>query len=73
MQNGKIKPRYKYCSTHIILNIKMDKNIMRKARLFSGGHKTDVPSSITYLSVVSRDNVTINDLIESLNYQDICA
>ena len=40
---------------HIIFDIKMD--FTPKPRFVAGGHTTEAPSSITYLSVVSRDSV----------------
>jgi hypothetical protein len=67
MKNGKIKPGYKFCGTHIIFDIKMDGKFTRKARLVADGHKTDAPASITYSSVVSRDSVRIGLTVASLN------
>jgi hypothetical protein len=40
---------------HIIFDVKMD--FTRKARFVAGGHTSDAPASITYLSVVTRDSV----------------
>jgi hypothetical protein len=34
-------------------------NFQRKARLVAGGHTTEMPASITYASVVSREFVRI--------------
>jgi hypothetical protein len=42
-------------------------NYQRKARLVADGHKTDAPTSITYLLVVSRDSVRIALTIAALN------
>lgn len=67
MKLGKIKPGYKYCGTHMIFDIKMDGKFTRKARLVADGHMTDVPSSMTYSSVVSRDSVRIGLTMASLN------
>ena len=72
MRTRKFKPGYKYCSTHMIFDIKMYWEFTRKDCLVSNGHKTDAPFSITYLSVVSRDIVRVAFLVGSLNYLDIC-
>ena len=37
---------YAYVHCHIIFDVKME-NFCRKARLFSGGHITDTPASMT--------------------------
>jgi hypothetical protein len=54
---------------HIVFDIKMD--FTRKARFVTGGHTTTAPTSITYLSVVSRDSVRLAFLIAALNNIDI--
>ena len=43
----------------------------RKARFVAGGHTTEAPSSITYSSVVSRDDVQIAFTIAYLNGVDV--
>ena len=63
MQTGKIRTGYKYCSTHMVFDIKMDKNLKSKARLVANGHKMDALFSTTYSSVVSRASVGIAFLI----------
>ena len=73
MKNGKVKPGYKFCGTHMIFDIKMDGKFTRKARLVADGHTTDAPSSITYSSVVSRESVRLALLLASLNNLDIAA
>ena len=51
---------------HIIFDIKYD--LTRKARLVAGGHRNkDVPSHITYSSVVSRESVRLGFLIAAMN------
>jgi hypothetical protein len=51
---------YQDVCCHLILGVKMGENFCRKARFVaSGGHTTDVPSTLTYASVVSRDSVGI--------------
>jgi len=67
MRGGKIKPGYTYCCTHMVFDIKMDGLFTRKARLVADRHKTKPPASITYSSVVSRDNVRIALTLASLN------
>jgi len=73
MRTGKIKPGYSYCSTHMILDIKMDGAFTRKARLVADGHKTKPPASVAYSSVVSRDSVRIALTITSLNSLQVSA
>ena len=73
-----LKPRgekapvgYKEITCHLIFDLKMD--MTRKARYVAGGHLTDVPTSMTYSSVVSRDSVRIGLLIAALNDLDLLA
>jgi len=73
MKTGKIRPGYSYCSTHMIFDVKMDGSFTGKARLVADGHKTKPPTSITYLSVVSRDSVRIALIIASLNSLHVSA
>ena len=73
MEEGKVKPGYKYCGTHMVFDIKMDGKFTRKARLVADGHTTDAPTSITYSSVASRESVRSALLIASLNDLDISA
>ena len=54
---------------HLIFDVKMD--FTRKARFVAGGHTTEVPSAITYSSVVSRDSVRLAFMIAALNVLDI--
>ena len=58
---------------HLIFDVKLGENYRRKARLVAGGHKTSVPSSITYASVVSRDSVRICLLLAALNGLNVLA
>ena len=62
---------HKEITCHIIFDLKLD--MTRKARYVAGGHLTDVPSSMTYSSVVSRDTVRIGFLVAALNDLDILA
>jgi len=61
----------KWIPFHMIFDIKCD--FTRKARFVAGGHWTDVPDSITYSSVVTRDSVRIGFLLAALNDLDILA
>ena len=45
----------------------MGKNFRQKARFVADGHKIEAPSSITYITVVSRDYVRICLTIAALN------
>ena len=62
---------YKEITCHLIFDLKMD--LTRKARYVAGGHLTDPPTSMTYASVVSRDNVRIAFLLAALNGLQILA
>ena len=57
----------------MIFDIKLGKSFRRKARLVGGVHMTTSPSSITLLSVVSRDSIRIGLNIVALNELDIMA
>lgn len=50
---------------HIIFDKKMD--FTYKARFVAGGHMTEAPNLLTYLSVVSRESVKTVFLIAALN------
>ena len=54
---------------HLIFDVKME--FTRKARFVAGGHTTEAPLAITYLSVVSRDSVRLAFMIAALNCLDI--
>ena len=64
-------PGYKEIPCHLIFDIKLD--LTRKARYVAGGHMTEVPSHMTYSSVVSRDTVRIGLLIAALNDLELLA
>ena len=64
---------YTKIDCHMIFDIKIGENFRRKARLVAEGHKTEIFSSITYPSVVSRDSVRIVLLIAALNDLNILA
>ena len=58
---------------HMIFDIKIGENFCRKARLVAGGHATEAPATLTYLSVVSRDSVQIALTIAALNELEVMA
>ena len=58
---------YQEIRCHMIFDINMDWQFTRKAHYFAGSHTTDTPSSITYSSVVSRDNIIIAFTLAALN------
>jgi hypothetical protein len=64
-ENEPVPIGYTKISLHMVFDIKID--FTRKALLVAGGHVTDVPSNLTYLSVVSRESVRIMFLITALN------
>ena len=66
--------RYEPVGTHLIFGIKLGKKNCIKVRCIGDGHRTEIPSSVTYSYVVSRDSVRIGLLIVALNELDIkCA
>ena len=71
IDDGKIPPGYTKIDCHLIFDVKLGENFRRKARFVAGGHVTDVPSSLTYSSVVSRDSVRICLLLAALNGLDV--
>ena len=62
-----IPTRYQEVSCHIIFDVKMGKNFLRKSRMVAGGHNNTAPSSLTYLSVVSWDILRISFKNSALN------
>jgi hypothetical protein len=70
-RNGKILVGYQEIGCRMIFDIKMDGNFTRKARLVAGGHTTEAPASITYLSVVPRESMRLDFLIVGLNGLDV--
>jgi hypothetical protein len=64
---------YQEVKCHLIFDVKMGENFRRKARFVAGGHTTDVPATLTYASVVSRDSVRIALTIAALNDLQVMA
>eukprot|EP00804_Cyclotella_cryptica_P024735 CCRYP_001712-RD/>CCRYP_001712-RD protein AED:0.26 eAED:0.27 QI:0/-1/0/1/-1/0/1/0/353 len=56
----------------MIFDVKME-DFQRKARLVAAGHATKAPTTLTYVSVVSRETVRIALLIAALNDVDTWA
>ena len=56
---SKLPVGYQEVKCHMIFDTKMGENFRRKARFVAGGHTTEVPSLLTYASLVSRDSVRI--------------
>ena len=54
---------------HVIFDVKTD--FTWKARFVANGSKTEVPFSLTYLSIMPRDSVRLEFLITSLNDLDV--
>ena len=73
LENGTTVPHgYQFVKCHMIFDVKME-DFRRKARLVAGGHMTDVPATVTYASVVSRETVRIALTIASLNALSVMA
>ena len=62
---------YKKLGVNMIFDVKLDAGFTRKARLVADGHNQDVPTSMNYLSVVSRDSVRIALTLVALNCLDL--
>ena len=46
---------YKKIIGHMVFNVNMGKNVFRNTIFVADGHKTEMPSSITYSMVMSQD------------------
>ena len=68
---GDIPPGYQEIKCHLIFDIKMQENFRQKARFIAGGHMTEIPTKLTYASVVLRDSVRIALTIAALNGLEI--
>ena len=71
MQKGKVDDMHGYqeITCHVIFDVKID--FTWKAIFVAHVSKTNVPVVLTYLSVVSRDSVRLELLIEALNDLDV--
>ena len=70
---SQIPPGYQQIKCHMVFDVRMGENFRRKARFVAGGHTTETPSTLTYLSIVSRDSVRIILLVVALNGLNIMA
>jgi Reverse transcriptase (RNA-dependent DNA polymerase) len=61
-----VLPGYQYMERHMVFEIKI-KGFRHKARLVAGGHMTETPAVMTYVTMVSRDMVRIALTIAALN------
>jgi hypothetical protein len=68
-----LPPGYQKITCHMIFDLRMGKNFMRKARFVADGHKTKTPAVMTYSLVLLRDSVCIALMIAVLNDLDIMA
>ena len=62
---------YKEITGYLIYTVKLSENFRRKVRFVADGHLVEMPPSITYSTVVSRDSVRILLMIAALNELDI--
>ena len=63
----KIPSGYQEVKCHIIFDVKMGENFLRKSLMVVGEHKTVTPAALTYASVVSRYSVIITLTNAALN------
>ena len=65
--------RFQEIKCHMIFDVKIGENFRRKAHLVAGGHTTDAPATLTYLSAVSRNSDWIALTIAALNELEVMA
>ena len=67
--DGKIEDlvAYEQISGHLIFDVKLSENFLRKVRFVADGHLVETPASVTYSTVVYRDSVRILLLAADLN------
>ena len=70
---SQIPPGYQQIRCHMVFDVKMRENFLRKARCVAGSQTTETPSTLTYSSVVSRDSVRKILLVAALNGLNIMA
>ena len=58
---------YQEINGHMIFDVNMGENFRQKTRFFADGHKSKIPTSVTYSLVVSIDSVRICLTIYDLN------
>ena len=59
-------PRYHFIKFNLIFDVKME-DLGCRASMVAGGHITDVPQTITYASVVSRETTSVALTMVALN------
>ena len=77
MQESNVSTKKLIChqeiGLHMIFDIKIGENLRRKNIMVAGCHTTKIPSSVTYISLVSQDSVQIILMIAALNDLDLQA
>jgi hypothetical protein len=63
-------PTYQEIRCHMIFDVKME-DFRRNARFGVGGHTTDIPHAMAYVSIVSRESVRIALTLAALNDLDV--
>ena len=63
-----ISHQFVQCS--MVFNINME-DFRQKARLVAGGHMTEAPATIRYISVVSRETIRMALMIATLNNLEV--
>ena len=51
---------YQEISGHLDFDVKLGENFLKKDRFVVDGHKTNTSSSVTYITVISRDSFRIS-------------
>ena len=62
---------YQEITDHVVFDIKLGEGFRQKARFCADGHKTKIPSSVTYSTVIFRDSVRLVLLVAALNGLDV--
>ena len=64
---------YQEINGHMIFDVNMGENLRRKAIFVADVHQTKIPTSVTYIMVVSRYSVRIFLTIAALDYLEVLA
>ena len=73
IMNGKCLPGFQDIGCIMIFDININEIFNGKARLVSGGHTTELPTSTTYSSFISRDSVRVVFMLAAINDIDVYA
>ena len=73
IMNGKCLPGFQDIGCIMIFDININEIFNGKARLVSGGHTTEPPTSTTYSSFISRDSVRVVFMLAAINDIDVYA